>query len=319
MYNGLTALKSAAGIDAGQKENAKRLESLYYELEDILSQLSSYRNTLNFDPDRLEFIGQRLADLSGLKKKYGPGIEDVLNYFSMAEQKLERFEHSQDYTRELMQEMRTVEKNLMDVASQLSGRRKKAAVELEKAVQKSLSALGMAKAIFKVHITQKLSERKVPLCGSSGIDRVEFLLSANKGEALKALKDIASGGEISRVMLAIKNALAESDDIPTLVFDEIDSGIGGEVGRALGEHLSSLSRAKQILCITHLASIAAHADTHIQVNKVEEGGRTITGAFKVDGQERVTEIARMLSGYSDTGVSLQHAEHLLDSASKHGK
>ena len=319
IYSSMKALKSAATIDPSQTENAERLESLYYELEDVFSQISAYKDNLNFDPQRLEFIGERLADLSSLKKKYGPRIEDVQNYLLEAEQKLMRLEHSEDYTRELIQEIKTVEKSLIESAGLLSRKRRKAASLLEAEVQKSLAAVNMQRSIFKVHITQKLSERKVPLYGPSGFDRIEFLMSTNKGEPLKALKDIASGGEISRVMLAIKTALAESDDIPTLVFDEIDSGIGGEGGRALGEHLSNLSGRKQILCITHLASIAAYADTHIQVNKAEEGGRTITMAREVNGAERVTEIARMLAGYSNTEVSLRHAQHLLDSASKHEK
>ena len=315
LYNSMTSCKSAAVIDPSQKGNAERIESLYYELEDIFSQLSSYKNGLHYDPQRLEFIERRLADLSRLQKKYGPRIEDVRNYYSVASEKLEKLSHSEDYTRDLIQEMRSLEKTLMESAEILSQKRKKVAAVLETEVQTSLLALGMPKATFKVQITQKLSARKVPLCGPFGFERIEFCMSANKGEPLKALKDIASGGEISRVMLAIKNALAESDNIPTLVFDEIDSGIGGEVGRVLGEHLKTLSGRKQILSITHLASIAAYADTHIQVNKIEQGERTLTIAKEVRGAERVTEVARMLSGYSDTEASIEHARQLLKSAS----
>lgn len=316
LYNSMIALKSVADIDPGRQKQAEHLESLYYELEDELAQLNSYKNDLSFEPKRMEFIGERLADLSRLKKKYGPGLGDVREYLTVAAEKLERLEHSEDYSRDLLQEIRLAEKGLMEIAGELSLQRKQAAGRLEGEVQKSLLALGMPRASFKVAVRQKLSGRKVPLCGPSGLDQVEFLLSANKGESLKPLRDIASGGEISRVMLAIKNALAESDAIPTLVFDEIDSGIGGEVGRALGEHLSKLSTRKQILCITHLASIAAYADTHIQVSKSEVEGRTVTNTREVTGPERVSEIARMLAGYSNTEVSLQHAQHLLETASK---
>ncbi|MGI9256157.1 MAG: DNA repair protein RecN [Salinispira sp.] len=315
VYNSMNAMKAAAAIDPDRRENAERLESLYYELEDISSQLSMYKSGLSFDPDRLRFIDDRLADISRLKKKYGPGIADVREYAEEAVRKLERLTHAEDYTNELLQEIKTAEKTLMEHAVHLSQKRKAAAAILEEKIQRILPALGMPRAVFKVRIAQRFSAQKVPVCSSSGIDRIEFLLSANKGESLKALKDIASGGEISRVMLAIKNILAESDAIPTLVFDEIDAGIGGEVGRALGEHLKKLSKHKQILCITHLATIAAYADTHILVSKSEIGERTITEAQEIHDQDRVSEIARMLSGTADADVSLRHAGKLLEDSS----
>jgi DNA repair protein RecN (Recombination protein N) len=316
VYSAMQALQGASKIDASQKDNAARIESLYYELEDVFSQISGYLDDLSYDPQRLEFIEERLADLSRAKRKYGPRLDDVVEYREEAERKLEHFEYSDEYVKSLRSEIARLESSLIETAKDLSARRKQAAVRLEKEVLASLSALGMAKARFSVSLTQKLSNSGVPVCGPSGIDRVEFLLSANQGEPLKPLRSIASGGEISRVMLAIKTALADSDDIPSLVFDEIDTGIGGEVGRALGEHLQGLSRRKQILCITHLASIAAHGDTHIKVSKSEQGGRTVTTVSTVRDGERVAEIARMLSGDSSTEASLSHAEQLLKASAK---
>lgn len=316
LYSAMNALKKASGVDASQKDTASRMESLYYELEDIFSQISSYIDGLNYDPQRIEFIEERLADLTSLRKKYGPRLEDVLDYANEAADKLERFTNSGEYASSLQKEIQQCENNLSRQAKELSTRRKEAARALEAEVTKSIAELGMPKAKFAVSFSQRLNDAGVPVCGPSGIDRVEFMLSANQGEKLRALKDIASGGEISRVMLAIKTALAESDDIPTLVFDEIDTGIGGEVGRALGEHLQSLSKRKQILCITHLASIAAHAYTHIQVKKSEEGERTRTLAVHIDGPKRIEEIARMLSGDANSPASLEHARQLLQSAAQ---
>jgi DNA repair protein RecN (Recombination protein N) len=316
VYAAVKALQAASGIDESQRDNAGRLESLYYELEDISGQVSGYLDDLSYDPQRLEFIEERLAEITRVKRKYGANLGDVARYRQEAEEKLEHFEHSDEYIAQLKKEIVKLENDLIETARRLSAGRKEASGRLEGQVRGSLAALGMPKARFSVSLTQKLSERGVPVCGASGIDRVEFLLSANAGEPLKPLRSIASGGEISRVMLAIKTALADSDDIPTLVFDEIDSGIGGEVGRALGEHLQNLSSRKQILCITHLASIAAHADNHIRVSKIEAGGRTITTAEAVRDRRRIEEIARMLSGDSQTEASLSHAEQLLTSSSK---
>ncbi len=316
VYTAMNALTRASAIDQSQKEASGRLESLYYELEDIFSQVSGYLDDLSYDPNRLEFIEERLAELQLVQKKYGPRLSDVIKYRSEAEKRLDRFEHSDEYSRKLQKEIAELETGLIATAKSLSEKRKAAGTMLEKQVLESLSQLGMTKSRFAVSVSQKLSDDKVPVVGPTGIDRVEFLLSANQGEPMKALRNIASGGEISRVMLAIKTALAESDDIPSLVFDEIDSGIGGEVGRALGEHLHNLSLRKQILCITHLASIAAYADNHITVSKSDAQGRAITTAKNISGDERVGEIARMLSGDSSTEASRTHARELLKAAEK---
>ncbi len=311
LYTAMKSLKAAGAIDELQKEWAEKLESLYYEVEDVFSVLSGYRDDLTYDPQRLEFIEDRLAELSRLKNKYGGRLQNVIHYKSEAVEKLAHYEHSDEYAVELGAEIKRLETDLVARSLELSNLRKEAGRKLEATVVQSLGELGMGKSRFTVNLSQKLSERGVPVCGAFGIDRVEFLLSANQGEPLKPLRSIASGGELSRVMLAIKTALADSDDIPTLVFDEIDTGIGGEVGLALGRHLRSLSSRKQILSITHLASIAAHADNHIQVRKAEKDGRTITRAALVSGEQRVAEIARMLSGDSSTQASLVHARELL--------
>jgi len=171
--------------------------------------------------------------------------------------------------------------------------------------------MGMAKAKFEVQVQVKESERGTPVCGPWGYDAIEFLMSANPGEPLKPIRSVASGGELSRVMLAIKAALSDSDRVETLVFDEVDTGIGGEVAVAVGDHLKQLAKSKQILAITHLASIAVRADNHCKVEKSHVDGRTLTDVRRVTGADRIGEIARMLSGDSSNDASLRHAEELL--------
>ncbi|MDE5775841.1 MAG: DNA repair protein RecN, partial [Treponemataceae bacterium] len=178
-------------------------------------------------------------------------------------------------------------------------------------VEKILQTLGMAGTKFSVSIRQKAGDALEQKCGPYGMDDIEFLISANPGSPLGSLSKIASGGELSRVMLALKTVLAQSDKVQTLIFDEIDTGIGGEVAVAVGEHLKSLSLDRQILCITHLASIAVYADNHIRIRKSAENGSTKTAAQVICGQERVAEIARMLSGDSQSGESLEHAAAML--------
>jgi len=169
----------------------------------------------------------------------------------------------------------------------------------------------MRGAVFKIGFQRRIADSGKPVCTPYGLDQIEFLLAANLGESPKLLRETASGGELSRVMLALKTLLSEADKIPILIFDEIDTGIGGEIGLALGKYLKRLSRTKQVLCITHLASIASFADHHLRVEKSTEGGRTTTGVSVVEGEERVREVARMLSGNTVSEASLQHAKELI--------
>jgi DNA repair protein RecN (Recombination protein N) len=169
----------------------------------------------------------------------------------------------------------------------------------------------MRNAVFRIAFQRRVGDSGKPICTPYGLDQIEFLLAANAGEAPKLLRETASGGELSRVMLALKSILSEADKIPILIFDEIDTGIGGEIGLALGKYLKGLSKTKQVLCITHLASIASFADHHLRVEKKESGGRTTTEVSAIDGDERVREVARMLSGQAVTETSLQHAQELI--------
>ncbi|MGM0673452.1 MAG: DNA repair protein RecN, partial [Spirochaetota bacterium] len=242
----------------------------------------------------------------------GPDVASVLRYAEEAREQLSALENYEEDKAHIEEEIQRAEAEVRKMAQAISAKRKEAAEELRTRIEDILGSLGMNKTEFHIAVEQKMSEAGKPVCGSFGIDSVAFRLAPNVGEPVKALKEIASGGEISRVMLAIKTVLAEEDQIQTLVFDEIDAGIGGEVALAVGEYLRQLSEAKQVLCITHLASIAVRADNHLKVEKVVEQERTITRVGVVEGSERVEEIARMLAGDRTGKTSRSHAEELLE-------
>ncbi|MDR1230894.1 MAG: DNA repair protein RecN [Spirochaetaceae bacterium] len=311
---------SAAGIDNALGPLQKRISDLYYEAEDIAGELRSYGRGLSFDPDRLESVENRLAKLQKLRKKYANDAgnetqaeEKILSYAADADAEIEALS-SLDANREKMTaEIRTLEKDVVTRAASLTARRKEKAAALSSSIMAILGALGMSGARFAVSLEPKGDGKKV--YGPWGADEIEFLISANKGEPLRELARIASGGELSRIMLAIKAVLAGPasngpDTIETLVFDEIDTGIGGEVAVSVAKYLAELSKNKQLFCISHLASIASKADNHLKVEKGNAGERVITTVKPLAGTERRSEIARMLSG-GEGESALKHAGELL--------
>jgi DNA repair protein RecN (Recombination protein N) len=290
----------------------ERLENAFYEIEDILETLKDKQEELRFSPDRLEEVEDRLQQIHRLEKKYGNTIEEVLAYREEALVKLNSVENREERREELKKNIRELEEKVFRQARELSAKRKSAAVELKKKIEAVLHTLGMQNSIFEISTGYREGKNGKASCGPHGFDRIEFLISPNRGEPLKPLREIASGGEMSRIMLAVKTVFVESDRIGSLIFDEIDTGIGGEVALAVGEHLAKLGRHKQILCITHLASIAVRADTHLKVSKFEQDGRTLTAVNTVKGEARVEEIARMLSGDTENEASRRHALELLE-------
>jgi DNA repair protein RecN (Recombination protein N) len=318
-------LEGAAAIDESLSGICKRMDDLYYEAEDIAGELRSYRGGLSYEPGRLEEVEERLALLFRLKKKYGKPLsgegqgegcrsdeEAIFAYKAAAEREIDALSQTEENRAKLKAEIAALEKEIAAAASVLSAKRIDAAGRLGEAVNGILLRLGMPKARFEV---RAVSKGQGPggnlICGPWGSDDVEFLFSANAGEPLRELARIASGGELSRVMLAIKTVLARSDTVETLVFDEIDTGIGGEVALAVGEYLKKIGEWKQIFCITHLASIAARADNHIRVEKNDVAGRTLTSVKMLSGKVRQMEIARMLAGDSAGDTALAHAGELL--------
>lgn len=304
-------IEAAAAIDAELDPLSRRITDLFYEAEDALDQLRTYREGLRYDPERLETIEERLAALFKLIKKYGGDEEAVIAYRESAEAELAALERGEEDRAALEKRISELGRDVAQRATSISDRRAQAAVALSSRITAVLSTLGMPKARFSVQVASKGSGAGGRVCGQYGADDVLFLISANQGEPLKEMSKIASGGELSRVMLAVKTVLAKADTVETLVFDEIDTGIGGEVALAVAEHLSGLGASKQIFCITHLASIAAHADNHMKVSKGAEGDRTVTGVSKVSGDARRAEIARMLAGDAAGDAALAHAEELM--------
>jgi len=304
-------MQDLISIDASLAPKAKQLEDAFYELEDLAQGLAERKGQLQFDPARLERGEERLALIRKLKKKYGGSVEEVLAHAEASRRELEGIEGSSELARQLEMEIAALEKELKTRAGEISRARRQAAAGLQVRVEEELKQLGMPKVRFQVDLQDRTNEAGKLLYTATGKDRVEFLISPNLGEPFRRLAQIISGGEMSRVMLALKNVLASSDQIGTLIFDEVDSGIGGEVALAVGERLKSLAAEKQVLCITHLATIAVRADNHIKVEKATAGERTVTRVAQVSGTARREEIARMLAGDRTGDTSLKHAEELL--------
>lgn len=304
-------LETAKNCDEGLEDLLKRLETGYYELDDISSSIDSYLSKLTFNPERVEQVQERLSLIYKLTKKYGATIHDVLNYAQNAEEQLEGLSKREAGKSELEQKIGILQSKLLKLGRILSEKRKEASSKLQKEVEEVLSNLGMPKTKFQVRVDTRLPEGNRLSANPYGFDDIEFMISPNAGEPLRPLAKIASGGELSRVMLALKTVLAEGDEADTLIFDEIDTGIGGEVAISVASHMKKLSQKKQILCITHLAVIASHADNHIKIEKNTMGQTTKTSAAAVSGKTRLEEIARMLAGDELSEASLKHAEELL--------
>ncbi|MBU0927224.1 MAG: DNA repair protein RecN [Spirochaetes bacterium] len=304
-------LESAGSIDQRLLDRSKRLDDSYYELEDLGESLSSYADQTHFDPARLEEIEARFAVLQRLKRKYGLDLAAVVAYRTEAAERLAGLENWEEDRAGLERQVAALESEVFGKAESLTEARSAAGKRLESAVLSVIATLGMPNARFTVRIERFPPSAGKIVVGPTGADDLEFYVSANKGEPLRPLADVASGGELSRFMLALKTALAEDGGAPTMVFDEVDTGIGGEVALGVGSHLASLAATKQVLCITHLASIASRADNHLMVEKRVEGERTVTRVARLEGDDRVREIARMLSGDPSSRASLDHAAELV--------
>lgn len=297
-------VEHAARLDERLTPLLESLQNALYVAEDAARDVRSYRDEIEFNPDRLEEIEARLDVLRTLKRKYGDTVEEVLRYREEIGERLDTLENAEERIGELTALSEKARAELAARAAKLSATRNKACGPFANAVMKELGDLAMTATRFSVAV----AEREVT---ARGADQIEFLLSPNPGEPLKPLAKIASGGEISRVMLALKSVLARIESVPTLVFDEIDTGIGGRTGGVLAEKLARLADCGQIVCITHLPQIAARGQTHFLIEKRAEGGRTVVGVTHLDPDSRVQELARMLGGTRLTEVVLQHAREML--------
>ncbi len=316
--NCMKLLDQAARIDSSMTALLDRLRTCHCEMEDVSRALGSYLSEREFEPERLDETNKRLDLINRLKKKHGTTIPEILLRAKKFEDELQGLERVEERKSSVEKELGRLIAEIERKAVGLSKKRKKAAADLEERVVQELKDLGMRNVQFKIVVELKEDSRELlEICGrhcsfdSTGMDRVEFLISPNVGEELKPLRKIASGGELSRVMLSLKSILARVDEIPILIFDEIDAGIGGRTAEAVGRKLRNVSRTRQVLCITHLPQIAAYGDVHYLVNKHESGRRTHTEVKRLGFEERVEEIARMLAGEEITDLSRGTATQLL--------
>lgn len=317
------SLSTVSKYDPNILDTLDSIRSAYYSLEEAASFVRTYACGINFSPERVNEVESRLAIISSLKKKYGATIQEILEFAEKSRRELEAISQSDEQLEAIKAEFQVAVKEAKAVALELSESRKKAAALLESKVMSELKDLAMAGTSFKVLITRETApdgdieaDSKRYVLYPHGIDRVEFLISANEGEALKELRKVASGGEMSRIMLALKNVLLSSDIVESLVFDEVDAGIGGRTAEIVGKKLKSLSKNRQVLVITHLPQIAAMSDVHFNVSKITSGNRTITHVKRLDRNEKIKEIARMLSGEKITDITLKHAEEMVSTAEK---
>lgn len=297
-------------------ETAQKLQQMRYDAYDALEQARDLRGELDVSPEDIDRMESRLDLLYRLGKKYGSTVDGMLSYLQKCREELDQIQYSSDRIGQLEKKLERQCAEAREKGEALTGARRAAAVLLQQRIQKELTDLDMPKVRFEVQIEPKDTETGMD---NTGMDQVRFLMSANVGEALKPINKIASGGELSRIMLALKNVLAESDDVSTLVFDEVDTGVSGRAAIKVARKMAQVARQKQILCVTHLPQIAAMADTHFFVEKGERKGRTYTDVRILNRKERMEELARLTGGEQVTPAMLESAGELLDEAAAYKK
>lgn len=283
----------------------EKLETIVFSIDDIYRELSSYHSQIEFSQERLDFVQDRLETINKIRKKYGKTLQEINHYLGNLRKDLTTIETQDETIKKLQERIKNTETILNKQVQQLTERRRSAAVTLQKKILELLFQLGMKKARFEIQIADKKMDE-------TGKDDVEFFISTNPGEDLKPLRKIASGGEISRISLSLKAVLSEADKIPTIIFDEVDTGIGGRIAEAVGSLLAKISKKHQIVCITHLPQISVFADNHILVTKEIKGKQTFAKVAQIDGEIRKLEIARMLGGKDITKKTMEHAAEFLE-------
>ena len=309
----ISELRTISGIDEKINSIYKRIEDTYYTLEDTISDIREYRDKIDFDPNRIDEVENRLDLINRLKRKYGKTIKDVLEYRDSICREIEAIENSEETAQKLRKQLEVDMSNLKSKSNELSNARKKIAKKLESRITNELRFLGMDKSKFEISMDILKKDGQISY-SEKGMDSVSFLISTNPGEPVKPLSKIASGGETSRIMLAIKIVFADTDKIPCLIFDEIDTGISGRAAQAVAEKLSEVSLNHQVICVTHLPQIASMADTHFYIEKSVSSGKTRTTVKKLDYKSEVNELARMLGSAKITDLTLRHAEEMINMA-----
>ncbi len=304
-------LGSVSQFSAPLEELARQVSELRSAADDASDTLRDLTREMEFSPGELDEVESRLDVLYRLKKKYGATVEEMLQYLDRCRRELDEIQYADDTIARLTKELDKARKAANQAAQSLSQQRHKAAEKLQKRVQEELRQLDMPKVRFQVEFSPVDNQWGLD---ETGMDQVQFLMSANVGEALKPIQKVASGGELARIMLALKNVLAQDDEIGTLVFDEVDTGVSGRAAQKVAEKMAQVARHKQVLCVTHLPQLAAMADTHFSVSKGEREGRTYTRLERLDRKQRREELARLIGGAAVTPALLESAEELLAQA-----
>jgi len=300
-------IQRVSGLSSDLGQISQRVTDAYYGLADSVHEISNQLSTMEWDEDRLDQIEHRLEDIHQLKRKYGSSIPEILSYYQKIKAELKDMQKTGADSDEQKAHVEQLLRNSKQLARKLSQQRKKAAVQLEKAVHKELKALYMGKAIFKVKFLDSSNDN----LNSQGMDQVEFYIQTNPGESMGPLSRIASGGELSRIMLALKTIFAQRQGVTSIIFDEVDTGVSGRVAQAIAEKISLIAQSSQVLCITHLPQVAAVSDHHYLVEKKIQKGRTETSVKQLARFDKVEELARMLAGTEITDLARDHAAELL--------
>ena len=301
----LSYIRKAEKKDPSLLQYSERLESQSIETEDIFESIRDYLSSMSFSETEIEMMNQRISLIQRMKRRFGGSVEAAIEQRENFREKLELISDSSDVISSLEKKMDKLSKEVEDKAQKLTSLRKKGAIAFSKHIEEKLHRLGMEASVFTISVTPLSSP------GPYGKDKIEYLISANKGEKTSLIQETSSGGELSRLMLAMKTSMEGSGSVDTMLFDEVDAGIGGRVATCVAKELRQLSQSKQVITITHLSQIASKADRHYKVYKYEENGRTISHIKLLDGEERVRELARILSG-DESEISLEHARKMLE-------
>ena len=301
----LSYIRKAEKKDPSLLQYSERLESQSIETEDIFESIRDYLSSMSFSETEIEMMNQRISLIQRMKRRFGGSVEAAIEQRENFREKLELISDSSDVISSLEKKMDKLSKEVEDKAQKLTSLRKKGATAFSKHIEEKLHRLGMEASVFTIAVTPLSSP------GPYGKDKIEYLISANKGEKTSLIQETSSGGELSRLMLAMKTSMEGSGSVDTMLFDEVDAGIGGRVATCVAKELRQLSQSKQVITITHLSQIASKADRHYKVYKYAEKGRTISHIKLLDGEERVRELARILSG-DESEISLEHARKMLE-------
>lgn len=311
-------LGEIASLDRRIEKIRENLKEVVYQFEDIVNEIVKYKDGIDLDSQKLKEVEGRLNLINSLKSKYGSTIEEIWEYRQKIYQELEAVDYSEDKLEKLKEEVNSLEDIISTTSHNLNINRRKIAEDLQKMVVKELEDLNMKRCQFEVSINSYEDDNGIEIdgkkykIGPKGIDDIEFMISPNVGERLRPLARIISGGEVSRIMLALKSILSEVDQVPTLIFDEIDSGVGARLGEVIAQKLKTLSTKRQVICVTHLPQIACRAERHFYIEKYILNNQTGIRLKEMEGEERVKEIARMLDGSQMSEIAIRHAQKMLD-------